>query len=66
MHDWVAWHSGYDDPRSPLRARLDRVTWHLGRATTRRHLGRFGCSACAQARAATCCRFCPTIRAGAM
>lgn len=32
MHDWVAWHSGYDDPRSPLRARLDRVTWHLGRA----------------------------------
>jgi hypothetical protein len=32
MHDWVAWHSGYDDPSSPLRARLDRVTWHLGRA----------------------------------
>ena len=32
MQDWVAWHSGYDDPASPLRTRLDRVTWHLARA----------------------------------
>src|SRR5690348_3356977 len=29
--DWVAWHDGYDDPASPLRMRLDRVTWHLAR-----------------------------------
>lgn len=32
MKDWVTWHSGYDDPASPLRERLDRVTWHLARA----------------------------------
>ena len=31
MRDWVAWHSGYDDPESPLRARLDHVTRHLRR-----------------------------------
>ncbi len=35
MQDWVAWHSGYDDPASPLRTRLDRVTWHLARALDR-------------------------------
>jgi hypothetical protein len=32
MKDWVAWHSGYDDPGSPLHERLDRVTRHLARA----------------------------------
>lgn len=31
MQDWVAWHSSYDDPASPLRARLDHVTFHLRR-----------------------------------
>jgi hypothetical protein len=31
MRDWVAWHSSYDDPASPLRARLDHVTFHLRR-----------------------------------
>ncbi len=35
MQDWVAWHGGYDDPASPLRMRLDRVTWHLARALDR-------------------------------
>lgn len=29
MEDWVAWHRLYDDPGSPLRARLDCVTLHL-------------------------------------
>jgi hypothetical protein len=32
MTDWVAGHSGYDDPGSPLRKRLERVTCHLSRA----------------------------------
>jgi hypothetical protein len=29
MEDWVAWHRLYDDSGSPLRARLERVTFHL-------------------------------------
>jgi hypothetical protein len=32
MKDWVAWHAGYDDPSSPLTARLERVRAHLWRA----------------------------------
>ncbi|HEX7994469.1 MAG TPA: SAM-dependent methyltransferase [Streptosporangiaceae bacterium] len=32
MEDWVAWHRLYDEAGSPLRARLDRVTFHLRRA----------------------------------
>jgi hypothetical protein len=32
MKDWVAWHSEYDDPGSPLRQRLDRVTRYLALA----------------------------------
>ncbi len=32
MKDWAAWHAGYDDPSSPLAARLQRVRAHLRRA----------------------------------
>ncbi len=32
MTDWVRWHGAYDDPASPLSARLERVRWHLARA----------------------------------
>jgi hypothetical protein len=32
MRDWMAWHEAYDDPSSPLSARLRRVQWHLSRA----------------------------------
>jgi hypothetical protein len=32
VRDWVAWHEAYDDPSSPLSARLRRVRWHLSRA----------------------------------
>ncbi len=32
MTDWADWHAGYDDPSSPLAARLDRVCAHLRRA----------------------------------
>jgi len=30
--DWVAWHAGYDDPSSPLSARLRQVRAHLSGA----------------------------------
>ncbi len=30
--DWVAWHAAYDDPSSPLSARLKRVRSHLSAA----------------------------------
>ena len=30
--DWVAWHRGYEDRSSSLSKRLERVSWHLGRA----------------------------------
>jgi hypothetical protein len=33
--DWVRWHGAYDDPASPLSARLERVKWHLSRAIDR-------------------------------
>jgi hypothetical protein len=33
--DWVRWHGAYDDPASPLSARLERVRWHLSRAIDR-------------------------------
>jgi hypothetical protein len=29
MKDWADWHAAYDDPSSPLAARLDRVRAHL-------------------------------------
>jgi hypothetical protein len=29
QHDWVEWHRGYDDPRSLLSRRLERVQGHL-------------------------------------
>jgi hypothetical protein len=32
VKDWVAWHAGYDNPSSPLSARLRRISWHLSRA----------------------------------
>lgn len=39
MRDWVAWHEAYDDPSSPLSARLRRVRWHLSRALDQAPLG---------------------------
>jgi hypothetical protein len=33
--EWVRWHGAYDDPASPLSARLERVRWHLARAIDR-------------------------------
>jgi hypothetical protein len=32
MMDWLAWHSAYDDPSSPLSARLQVVVMHLADA----------------------------------
>lgn len=32
MKDWADWHAAYDDPSSPLAARLERVQAHLWRA----------------------------------
>lgn len=32
MKDWADWHAAYDDPSSPLAARLERVQAHLRRA----------------------------------
>jgi hypothetical protein len=32
MRDWVAWHAAYDDPESPLSARLRAVRRHLSDA----------------------------------
>jgi len=32
MRDWVAWHAAYDDPQSPLSARLRAVRGHLADA----------------------------------
>jgi hypothetical protein len=34
MRDWVAWHERYDEPGSPLRARLEIVKSHLSAALT--------------------------------
>jgi hypothetical protein len=39
VRDWVAWHEAYDDPSSPLSARLRRVRWHLSRALDQAPLG---------------------------
>ena len=33
VRDWVAWHESYDDPLSPLSARLQRVRTHLADAS---------------------------------
>jgi hypothetical protein len=37
--DWVAWHAAYDDPSSPLSARLRRVRSHLSDAIDRAPVG---------------------------
>ena len=39
MHDWVAWHAAYDDPSSPLSARLRRVRSHVSDAIDRAPAG---------------------------
>ncbi len=39
MRDWVAWHAGYDDPSSPLSARLRCVQSHLSDAIDRAPAG---------------------------
>ena len=52
-HDWVAWHSQYNDPNSGLAGRLRVIEdespghWMICRRA------RFASSACAQAKAAT-------------
>ena len=38
--DWVAWHAAYDDPASPLSARLERIRSHLSDAIDRAPAGR--------------------------
>ena len=40
MMDWAAWHSAYDDPSSPLSARLRCVQAHLADAVDRAPPGR--------------------------
>jgi hypothetical protein len=40
MMDWVAWHAAYDDPSSPLNARLRCVRQHLADAIDQAPLGR--------------------------
>jgi hypothetical protein len=37
--NWVAWHEAYDDPLSPLSARLQRVRTHLSEAIGRAPAG---------------------------
>jgi hypothetical protein len=39
VKDWVAWHAAYDDPSSPLSARLRRVRSHLSDALDRAPAG---------------------------
>ena len=40
VRDWVAWHAAYDDPSSPLSARLRCVQLHLSDAIDRAPAGR--------------------------
>jgi hypothetical protein len=40
VKDWVAWHAAYEDPSSPLMARLRRVRSHLAGAIDRAPAGR--------------------------
>jgi len=40
VKDWVAWHAAYDDPSSPLSARLRRVRSHLSDAIDQAPAGR--------------------------
>jgi Putative methyltransferase len=40
VKDWVAWHAAYDDPSSPLSARLGCVRSHLSDAIDRAPAGR--------------------------
>jgi hypothetical protein len=56
MEDWVAWHRLYDDSGSPLRARLDRVTFHLRRALDQAPPGPVRLLSLWLGRAATCWR----------
>jgi hypothetical protein len=42
MKDWVAWHGAYDDPSSPLAARLRRVRLWLSEAIDRAPPGPVG------------------------
>jgi hypothetical protein len=42
VRDWVAWHAAYDDPSSPLSARLRSVRSHLSDAIDRAPAGRVG------------------------
>jgi hypothetical protein len=35
MMDWLAWHTAYEDPSSPLNVRLRRVQLHLSQAIDR-------------------------------
>ncbi|HXP20260.1 MAG TPA: hypothetical protein VN840_11505 [Streptosporangiaceae bacterium] len=39
MRDWVGWHEAYDDPSSPLAARLIQVRGHLSQAIDRARAG---------------------------
>jgi hypothetical protein len=39
VKDWVAWHEVYDDPASPVSARLERVRSHLAEALGRSRPG---------------------------
>jgi hypothetical protein len=40
VKDWTAWHAAYDDPSSPLSARLKRVRSHLSDAVDHAPAGR--------------------------
>jgi len=40
--DWAAWHAAYDDPSSPLNARLKRVRSHVSDAIDHAPAGRVG------------------------
>jgi hypothetical protein len=42
MRDWAAWHAAYEDPSSPLSARLRCVQAHLSDAIDRAPAGRIG------------------------
>jgi len=39
VRDWVGWHEAYDDPSSPLAARLIQVRGHLSQAIDRARAG---------------------------
>jgi hypothetical protein len=39
VRDWIEWHAAYDDPSSPLAARLNQVRAHLSEAIDRAPAG---------------------------